>query len=119
MAANKRRGEFEAEIGGKSYRFRLTMGALAEIEDANGGKPFAQPLFQAGVEGFRARQLVDLLEPIARAQYPSDADAILAGARDMNLIECMAMWTGMFKAAGLIVETTEEKGGERPLEPGI
>jgi len=36
--ANRHRGEIEAELGGKSYTLVLTLGALAEIEDAYGGQ---------------------------------------------------------------------------------
>jgi Phage tail tube protein, GTA-gp10 len=35
--ANRHRGEIEAEFGGKTYTLVLTLGALAEIEDAYGG----------------------------------------------------------------------------------
>ncbi len=35
--ANRHRGEIEAELGGKTYTLVLTLGALAEIEDAYGG----------------------------------------------------------------------------------
>lgn len=34
--ANRARGETEVNIGGKSYCLRMTLGALAEIEDALG-----------------------------------------------------------------------------------
>lgn len=36
--ANRHRGEIEAELGGKTYTLVLTLGALAEIEDAYGGE---------------------------------------------------------------------------------
>ena len=36
--ANRHRGEIEAELGGKTYVLCLTLGALAEIEDAYGGE---------------------------------------------------------------------------------
>jgi len=36
--ANRHRGEIEAELGGKAYTLVLTLGALAEIEDAYGGE---------------------------------------------------------------------------------
>jgi hypothetical protein len=36
--ANRHRGEIEAELGGKTYTLVLTLGALAEIEDAYGGQ---------------------------------------------------------------------------------
>ena len=34
MAANRRRGEIAATIDGREYRLCLTLGALAELEDA-------------------------------------------------------------------------------------
>jgi hypothetical protein len=36
--ANRHRGEVEAELGGRSRTLVLTLGALAEIEDAYGGE---------------------------------------------------------------------------------
>ncbi len=35
--ANRHRGEIEAELGGRTYTLCLTLGALAEIENAYGG----------------------------------------------------------------------------------
>lgn len=34
MAVNRRRGEIEAELDGRPFRLVLTLGALAELEDA-------------------------------------------------------------------------------------
>ena len=36
--ANRHRGEIEAELSGKTYTLCLTLGALAEIENAYGGE---------------------------------------------------------------------------------
>ena len=36
--ANAHRGEIDAELGGKTYRLCLTLGALAELEGAYGGE---------------------------------------------------------------------------------
>jgi Phage tail tube protein, GTA-gp10 len=36
--ANRHRGEIEAELGGQTFTLCLTLGALAEIEDAYGGE---------------------------------------------------------------------------------
>jgi hypothetical protein len=36
--ANRHRGEITAELGGQTYVLCLTLGALAEIEDAYGGE---------------------------------------------------------------------------------
>ena len=35
---NRHRGEIEAELGGQTFTLVLTLGALAEIEDAYGGE---------------------------------------------------------------------------------
>src|SRR5450631_3502024 len=35
---NRHRGEIEAELGGQTHTLVLTLGALAEIENANGGE---------------------------------------------------------------------------------
>lgn len=36
--ANRHRGEIDAELGGQNYTLVLTLGALAEIENAYGGE---------------------------------------------------------------------------------
>lgn len=36
--ANRHRGEIDAELGGRTYTLCLTLGALAEIENAYGGE---------------------------------------------------------------------------------
>ena len=36
--ANRHRGEIEAELGGQTHTLVLTLGALAEIENAYGGE---------------------------------------------------------------------------------
>ena len=36
--ANAHRGEIEAELGGRTWRLCLTLGALAELESAYGGE---------------------------------------------------------------------------------
>ena len=36
--ANRHRGEIEAELGGRTFTLVLTLGALAELENAYGGE---------------------------------------------------------------------------------
>jgi len=113
MAANKRRGEFEAEIGGNRYRFRLTMGAMAEIEDANGGKPFVQALIDAGVSGISARRMIECFRVLVQMQHPADADAIMAEVEAFDFRQAREMWTNIFRASGIV----QDEDGEVPLEP--
>lgn len=42
MMANRVRGDAELEAAGKTYRLRLTLGALAEIEDGLGLKDLSE-----------------------------------------------------------------------------
>lgn len=50
--ANKRRGEIEAEIGGRTYTLCLTLGALAELESGLGASDLV-----ALAERFEGRRL--------------------------------------------------------------
>lgn len=52
MSANRRRGEVEAELGGERHRLCLTLGALAELEEA-----FAASDLGALVERFSSGRL--------------------------------------------------------------
>lgn len=60
--ANHRRGDVDATLGGKRYTLRLTLGALAELEDAFGAGDLMElaQRFESGRLGAR-----DLLHIIA------------------------------------------------------
>jgi hypothetical protein len=53
--ANRRRGEIEAELGGKTYTLCLTLGGLAELESA-----------------FVAKDLVELAERFSQGRLSAD-----------------------------------------------
>lgn len=110
--ANKRRGEFEATIGGRKVVFRLTMGALAELEDASSGKSFVNFIMEAAVET-SARRLTDAFCTLARLQHPTDADALIDAFKGGTLTEAAGFWTGLLRAAELI--EAAPAGGDRPL----
>ena len=59
--ANKHRGEIEAELGGRTWRLCLTLGALAELEDSL-GEPDIMSLCQRFEKGrLRALDAIHLI----------------------------------------------------------
>src|SRR5690349_11058270 len=58
---NKHRGEIEAEIGGARRRLVLTLGALAELEDAFGADDLVALTERFGTGRLKARDLVRII----------------------------------------------------------
>ena len=59
--ANRYRGEIEAEIGGARRRLVLTLGALAELEDAFGADDLVALTERFGTGRLKARDLVRII----------------------------------------------------------
>ena len=59
--ANRHRGEIEAEIGGARLRLVLTLGALAELEDAFGADDIVALTERFGAGRLRARDLMRII----------------------------------------------------------
>lgn len=59
--ANRHRGEIEAEIGGTTRRLVLTLGALAELEDAFGASDLVALAERFGSGRLKARDLVRII----------------------------------------------------------
>jgi hypothetical protein len=59
--ANRHRGEIEAEIGGQKRTLVLTLGALAELEDAFGAEDFAALAERFGSGRLKARDLTRII----------------------------------------------------------
>jgi tail tube GTA-gp10-like protein len=59
--ANRHRGEIAAEIGGKKRRLVLTLGALAELEDAFGAEDLVALTERFGTGRLKARDLVRII----------------------------------------------------------
>jgi hypothetical protein len=58
---NKHRGEIEAEIGGGRRTLVLTLGALAELEDAFGAEDLVALTERFGTGRLKARDLVRII----------------------------------------------------------
>ncbi|MCO5063116.1 MAG: gene transfer agent family protein [Rhizobiaceae bacterium] len=81
MSANRRRGEIEAVLDGKPRRLCLTLGALAELEDA-----FAADDLGALVERFTsgrlsARDMIRVIAAGLRGAGEAIEDAAVAALR--------------------------------------
>jgi Phage tail tube protein, GTA-gp10 len=59
--ANKHRGEIEAELGGVKRRLVLTLGALAELEDAFGADDLVALTERFGTGRLKARDLIRII----------------------------------------------------------
>lgn len=59
--ANRHRGEIEAEIGGQRRTLVLTLGALAELEDAFGAEDIVALTERFGSGRLRARDLTRII----------------------------------------------------------
>ena len=59
--ANRHRGEIEADIGGKKRRLVLTLGALAELEDAFGADDLVALTERFGTGRLKARDLTRII----------------------------------------------------------
>ena len=59
--ANRHRGEIEAEIGGARRRLVLTLGALAELEDAFGADDLVALAERFGAGRLKARDLTRII----------------------------------------------------------
>lgn len=81
--ANRHRGEIEAVIGGEKRTLVLTLGALAELEDAFGAEDLVALTERFGTGRLKARDLVRIIGAGLRGagETVSD-DAIAAMAVD-------------------------------------
>ena len=72
--ANRHRGEIEAEIGGVRRRLVLTLGALAELEDAFGADDLVALTERFGAGHMKARDLTRIIGAGLRGAGESVSD---------------------------------------------
>ena len=82
MAANSRRGEISAEFDGKPYRLCLTLGALAELENAFGAGDLNALAERFGTGRLSAK---DMMEIIAAGMRGGGAEM---EAADLGRMQC-------------------------------
>jgi len=67
MAVNRRRGEIAATLDGREYRLCLTLGALAELEDAFGAEDLGALATRFSNGRLSARDMVKIIAAGLRA----------------------------------------------------
>ncbi|WP_062016487.1 gene transfer agent family protein [Aureimonas sp. AU4] len=112
MAANRRRGEVSAVIGGEERRLCLTLGALAELEDAFALEDLGQLAARFGSGHLSARDLTRILGAGLRGAGACVSDAELAN---------LPIEGGVAGAARVAAELLDAAfggaGGETPARP--
>lgn len=76
--ANRHRGEIEAEIGGAKRALVLTLGALAELEDAFGADDLVALTERFGSGRLKARDLTRIIAAGLRGAGEAVSDADVA-----------------------------------------
>ncbi|HLA20339.1 MAG TPA: gene transfer agent family protein [Pseudolabrys sp.] len=76
--ANRHRGEIEAEIGGARRRLVLTLGALAELEDAFGADDLVALTERFGSGRLKARDLIRIIAAGLRGAGETVSDGEVA-----------------------------------------
>ncbi len=76
--ANRHRGEIEAEIGGVRRRLVLTLGALADLEDAFGAEDLVALSERFGTGRLKARDLTRIIAAGLRGAGETVSDDAVA-----------------------------------------
>ncbi|MBB3996569.1 gene transfer agent family protein [Aureimonas pseudogalii] len=114
MAANRRRGEVSAEIDGRERTLCLTLGALAELEDAFALDDIAALAERFGSGRLSARDLTRILGAGLRGAGESVADEEVAGMRITDGAAGAARICGKLLRAAF---GEGEPAGEGPARP--
>lgn len=97
--ANRRRGEVEAVIGGRTRRLKLTLGALAELEEALGEGDLGR-LFERLAGGrLSARDLIVVIGAGLRGAGAATSDAEVAAWAPEDGVAALAALVGELVAA--------------------
>jgi Phage tail tube protein, GTA-gp10 len=100
MAANARRGEVSAEFDGKSYRLCLTLGALAELENAFGAGDLNALAERFGTGRLSAK---DMMEIIAAGMRGGGADV---ETTELGRMQCEGGLGGYANVVTRLLEAT-------------
>ena len=100
MAANARRGEISAEFDGKAYRLCLTLGALAELENAFGAGDLNALAERFGTGRLSAK---DMMEIIAAGMRGGGAEV---EAAELGRMQCEGGLGGYARVVARLFEAT-------------
>jgi Phage tail tube protein, GTA-gp10 len=97
---NRHRGEIEAEIGGQRRTLVLTLGALAELEDAFGADDLVALTERFGSGRLKARDLIRIIGAGLRGAGETVSDAEVAA------MEVVGGAQGYVRIAAALIQAT-------------
>jgi Phage tail tube protein, GTA-gp10 len=100
MAANRRRGEISAVFDGRDCRLCLTLGALAELEDAFGVGDLNALADRFSSGRLSARDMMEIIAAGLRGGGQS------VSASELGAMSCEGGLAGFAKVAGELLEAT-------------
>lgn len=117
--ANRRRGEVTACLDGRDYRLRLTLGALAELEDAYGAEDLQALVARLSSGRFAARDLIRIIAAGLRGAGHDVRDADVAAMDTGDGIAGHARIAADLLAAafGGAGEVRDADGPPNPIQP--
>jgi Phage tail tube protein, GTA-gp10 len=98
--ANRHRGEIEAEIGGQKRTLVLTLGALAELEDAFGADDLVALTERFGTGRLKARDLTRIIGAGLRGAGATVSD------EDVAAMEVAGGAQGYVRIAAALIQAT-------------
>lgn len=101
---NTARGEVKIEIGGQSFTFCATLGALAQIEGAMGGRSIAQILSEDLPKGSTTACMIILQECVTDQDKRGEIAELVC-----NIAELADAVMSIFRASGMLAG---DGGGE-------
>lgn len=99
--ANRRRGEVDAVLGGRSRRLTLTLGALAELEAALGEGDLGRLFARLAGGRLSAREVIAVIGAGLRGAGETTSDAEVAGWAPDEGVAALAALVGELVAASL------------------
>lgn len=99
--ANRRRGEVEAVLGGRMRRLKLTLGALAELEEALGEGDLGRLFARLAGGRLSAREMIAVIGAGLRGAGAATSDAEVAAWAPDDGVAALAALVGELVAASL------------------
>ena len=104
--ANRARGEAELEAGGRIFRLRLTLGALAEIEDGLSLNDLSE--VEARLKKLRAADLAIVVAALVRG-----------GGQEMTPVEALNLQADLEDVVRAVTNAFGTSGEAKPESTGV
>ncbi|WP_173931140.1 gene transfer agent family protein [Chelativorans sp. Marseille-P2723] len=115
MSVNRRRGEIAARLDGRDYRLCLTLGALAELEEAFAAEDLNQLVQRFGTGRLSARDLAAIIAAGLRG------GGTQVNEEDVRAMQCEGGAAGFAQIVAELLAVTfgmaEENNRENPPMP--